>query len=1202
MSAAIMTNHIECKRNDTVNINIDRAGQRAMQTTERTQTAKRILRWILAAALAVCPLWALAQSDLVMTGVGSTTPGVNTLGGYITVSDTIKNQGATASTVSVRVGYYLSTDNIIDTTDTFLGFRSVSPLAAGASNTNAGYAYYATVPANMAPGIYYVGAIADYSGLETESDETNNTLVAATTLEVTYPDLVMTAVGTTTPRVNTLGGYITVSDTIKNQGLVASTASVRVGYYLSTDNVITTTDTFLGYRNVGTITAGASNTNAGYAYYATVPAGMAPGTYYLGAIADYSGLQAETDEANNAMAGVGATVEVTYPDLVMTAVGTTATKVNTLGGLINVSDTLKNQGLVASTTTVRVGYYLSTDNIIDTTDTFLGYRNVGITAAGAISANAGANYATVPANMAPGIYYLGAIADYSGLQSETDETNNGLSVAGTTIEVTHPDLVMTAVGSTTTNAAPGGYINISDTLKNQGAVASTVTFRVGYYLSTDNVIDTTDIFLGYRNVGTTAAGASSATTGGNYGPVPAGTATGLYYLGAIADYSGLQTETDETNNALVSGGAQIAIGPDLVMTGITSNRSTVVPGSSITLTDTLKNKGAAATGSGCRQIGYYLSVDAVITVADTLIGSRQHCGALAANASNNGTGNATVPVHFATGTYYLGAIADYTATETEADENNNSLAGTSLLISLLPNAPGTPTATGGNASATVSFTAPTDTGGATITGYTVTSNPAGGVDSNAGTTALSHLITGLANGTSYTFTVTASNDAGPSPASAPSNSITPATVPGAPLIGTATASHTQASVSFTAPTDNGGAAITGYTATATPGGQTGTCAASPCIVTGLTNGTSYTLTVTANNRAGTSAASAASNSVIPSVMVPGAPTNVIATGGATQATVSFSAPINNGGSAVTGYTVSASPAGPTDSNANSTALTHLITGLVSGTTYTFTVTASNVAGTSLPSTPSNSVTASATVAQEYYIHVDQLDTPRQITDTAGNIVWAWDNSDPFGNNMPNENPSGQGTFTCNLRWPGQFFDLETSLFYNINRHLNPATGRYNESDLIGLDGGINTYTYVENNPLIYIDPFGLDLTPAQQTAVSKAAQDWATANVPYAWGGTTKKGADCSGSVSSIYKQAGIDIGRLTTAGFKTSPLFKPVGSGNSLQIGDVGVYDGHVVIYGGSDTGTTGRDVWSASHTGGPAFGPANSSWYGNPTWYRFK
>jgi uncharacterized protein (TIGR02145 family) len=270
-------------------------------------------------------------------------------------------------------------------------------------------------------------------------------------------------------------------------------------------------------------------------------------------------------------------------------------------------------------------------------------------------------------------------------------------------------------------------------------------------------------------------------------------------------------------------------------------------------------------------------------------------------------------------------------------------------------APGPPTgvsATAGNSTATVSFTAPLNIGGSTITVYTVTSNP-GGIMATGATSPIN--ITGLTNGISYTFTVTATNSVGNSVASAASSAVIPVTVPGAPTGVVATGGNSSASVAFVAPVSNGGSAITGYTVTSNPGNFTASGATSPINVTGLTNGLAYTFTVIATTAVGNSVASAASTAVTP-VTVPDAPTSVVATAGNISASVAFVAPASNGGSAITGYTVTSNPGNLTATGATSPIN---VTGLTNGTAYTFTVIATTAVGNSIASAASTAVTPNA---------------------------------------------------------------------------------------------------------------------------------------------------------------------------------------------------------------------------------------------------
>jgi len=117
--------------------------------------------------------------------------------------------------------------------------------------------------------------------------------------------------------------------------------------------------------------------------------------------------------------------------------------------------------------------------------------------------------------------------------------------------------------------------------------------------------------------------------------------------------------------------------------------------------------------------------------------------------------------------------------------------------------------------------------------------------------------------------------------------------------------------------------------------------------------------------------------------------------------------------------------------------------------------------------------AASAAARFVYLHTDHLNTPRLATDETQTVLWRWE-GEAFGATAPNEDPDDDHfRIILNLRFPGQYADSESGLYYNWNRYYDSKTGRYVTSDPIGLDGGQNTYAYVGGDPLMLVDPAGL---------------------------------------------------------------------------------------------------------------------------------
>jgi M6 family metalloprotease-like protein len=322
----------------------------------------------------------------------------------------------------------------------------------------------------------------------------------------------------------------------------------------------------------------------------------------------------------------------------------------------------------------------------------------------------------------------------------------------------------------------------------------------------------------------------SVLVGNGVGYTVTPTAAPYAFLPALRSYNGTVSSQSNQDFAVQPGAA----------TTLVSSVNPSIPGGAVSFNATVTGSGATPSGA--------------VTFNDDV-------GALCAGVALSGGQAQCTTSALASGSHAISAVY--------SGDSVNSGSTSTILTQVVVAVPGAPSGAGaaaGNGQAVVSFAAPASDGGSAITGYTVVSNPAGGVDSHAGTTGLSHLITGLTNGTLYSFTVTATNAAGTGSASSATAAVTPATTPGAPVIGSAVAGNAQVVVSFTSPASDGGSGITGYDVVSIPAGGVDSNAGSPGLshlVTGLANGTLYSFTVRAKNLVGTGPASAASASVIP---------------------------------------------------------------------------------------------------------------------------------------------------------------------------------------------------------------------------------------------------------------------------------------------------------------------------------------------------
>ena len=378
--------------------------------------------------------------------------------------------------------------------------------------------------------------------------------------------------------------------------------------------------------------------------------------------------------------GVGQGADLTPTNVTMTGSGLTA------GDSFTVTDTIENRG-TGTATGFQVGVYLSTDAFVDVTDVLLGFRTIGTLAAGMSSTGGGS--LTVPLATPSGNYFVGAIADDLNTVPEADEGNN-LLVASAPLPVTAaplPELSVTDVSYSPVILDAGDSLQVTESIVNNGTLSASGVV-VAVYLSADSTITSADILLGFRTLASLDIAEGSIFTGSL--TVPSNIFAGAYFVGVVVDDGDANVESNETNNTLVAP-FKLQVNapprPDLTPSGLSFAPNTVDAGQTIQISEAILNQGAVDAGPF--RVGIYLSVDSVITTADTLIAARTLPG-LAQGVSSTVSGvTAMIPPETSGGVWNVGIFVDDLGSVVEDDEGNNGLAAFGTLTVTVPPAPDT---------------------------------------------------------------------------------------------------------------------------------------------------------------------------------------------------------------------------------------------------------------------------------------------------------------------------------------------------------------------------------------------------------------------------------------------------------------------------------------------------------------------------------
>ena len=460
-------------------------------------------------------------------------------GGTVEASIEQKYLGNSENSLSVYVGYYLSRDKVLDSNDIELG-DDISSLSKSitASNEN----QELTIPDNTEPGSYYILFVADYKNEHNEVNEKNNVeYMEIRVLDTinTEHDLFFEEV-TVDKLVIQAGGKLSLYSKEKYSGTFVGQVKNRISYYLSSNQIFNPSEDVL----LGDDTAYPENGDSdSEREEVTIPSNTSEGSYHILFVADSDDDYQETNENNN-IDSIAIEVK-TGDDFSISALSIDQNSIYPRN-ILEYDVTTFLSGTSPTIKRPMTGIFLSKNKTFESgTDIFV--DQVGVS----LSVSPGENSdfeqrderVKIPDSLEPGIWHVLAVTDHDNLLPEINEGNN---VKWVEIEVLSPgDFYLSGIGGTMEVSA-GDEITVSGTVTYVGNNEQQMWPDMGCYLSSDQILDSTDAFI--EDMGVHVDKTEPTDNIDRDVEIPGRVSTGIHYLLCKLDFEDRYYETDETNN------------------------------------------------------------------------------------------------------------------------------------------------------------------------------------------------------------------------------------------------------------------------------------------------------------------------------------------------------------------------------------------------------------------------------------------------------------------------------------------------------------------------------------------------------------------------------------------------------------------------------------------------------------------------------